>query len=226
MSSSPFDAAAIVQGVAAAVVLVGLVGLYLDRMSSISSNIESLSESVDSLNDEVSAVNLADMERDLTRMISKVEFVANGLAENSTPPTGQGTVYTELDDTGLTVGISYVTTQPRSHGSQTATTEGTSAGDGGPETVVEFEFDEEINMRALGDRLEDDDSVAEAAERLFGREIAFEPSSPFEFVVHFPTDDGDAVAEFLPQYLDRVDEHVDAHRAKKQSFESRIEDGL
>jgi hypothetical protein len=54
--------------------------------------------------------------------------------------------------------------------------------------------------------------------------------SPFEFVVGFPTDDGDAVAEFRPQYRDRIDEHVgehvDAHRAKKQSFESRIEDGL
>lgn len=227
MVLSGVDAGAVIQGAAVAVVLVGIVGLYLDRMSTISSNIESMSESVGSIDDEVSAVDLADMEKDLTKMISKVEFMANGLGNGSRPPTGEGTVYTELDETELTVGISYVTTHPNSHTTYIdSETQQEDDSYDGPETVVEFEFDEELNMRALGDRLGDDDELASIENELFSREIGFTVSSPFEFTIHFPTGDADIVADFIPRYLKRIDKHIDTHRERKESFESQIEDGL
>lgn len=211
------EPAAVVQGVVVAVTVLGLSVVYFDRLSRISHNVGEMTESVASIEDEVTAVDLTRMERTLT----KLDYTLDRRGEDVVH-SGEGTVFHTLERTGTEVGISYVTTHPAAREDDVGKAVGRERD--GPEVVVKVEFEDEVNVQALFDRLEADERLAEP-DCLDGA-VGVVPTSPFELVFRFPTDDHDTVAALLPEYLDVVDEHLADTAAETERIEARFEEQL
>lgn len=214
------EPAAVVQGVVVAVTVLGLSVVYFDRLSKISHNVGEMTEAVASIENEVTAVDLTRMERTLT----KLDYTLDRRGDDALH-AGEETVFHTLERTGTEVGISYVTTHPAARGDEIGLdAEAVGLERDGPEVVVKVEFEDEVNVQALFDKLGGDERVAGGDRFDAGVDVA--PASPFEVVFRFPTDDYDTAASLLAKYLDVIDEFLAETAAEKERIEARFEEKL
>lgn len=229
MTPIQLNVSAAVQAVIISVAILSIAIIYFDKISSISKDISKMAGSVNEIEGEVSSVELHEMEQTLTKTFTKIDYIVDQQSVHKngqqSMPTGSGTVYTKLEQTEIEVGISYVTTHPESKAQyhNLESDEIDNIDYDGPEIVIEVEFDEEINMQGLLDKLSADEDVVDLELEYIGREIGAKPTSPFELVFHIPTGDFETVSEFMPEYLCVVDKNISELRDEKSEIETMME---
>lgn len=217
------ETGAIIQGVVAAVVVLGAAIVYFDRISSLSSSLERLTNSVEAIEEDVAAVELTQMERTLT----KLDYAMDQTQEDSGFPSGEGTVYHELDKTGRKVGVSYVTTHPDKQAAEIPEeTEIAQENFEGRLTEIKTEFEDEVNMQALHDRIINNDEMAKIERKIVGFEVTMRINSPFEFTIKIPSTDGELIGEFVNEYLSKIDAILYDIETTTENVESEIEKSL
>lgn len=206
----------IVQGVVVAVAVVGAAVVYFDRLSHLSHDIRSMSESIDNIEEQALGVDLQEMEKSIT----KVEYAITQNNEQQGVHGGKNTVYHTLSRTGIEVAISYGTTHYDGEEDALMRDEWDVA------TVVDLEFNEQINSMALADELSTDEEITEFDKEKFGAEVGMTSQTPYEVRLYIPTEDLDKIADWLPTFLDRIDFHLDNIRDKTDEFDRKIGNNL
>lgn len=88
--------------------------------------------------------------------------------------------------------------------------------------VVNFEFDEQINTRAVVGLMNTDEELAKKEKELFGHEGIFSATSPYELTYSIACGDFDKIAEVIEQMVEYMDEYNQAHEQMVEDFDSAV----
>lgn len=230
---------AIVQGLAAAIVFLSLIALYIDRMSSISENLETISDSIENVRDDVHEVDLKHMERTNNKLES---FLDANLSQQYGNPSGnisgghggghggretggtgggttggQNSVEYRLEKTGIDVTISYVG-DPKWHAGLSSHGEWE-----GSETIFHIMFDEEVDTHGLLGLLVKDDRLGNIESNLFdGYPVRLTAESPFLISCAVPTEDLAKTSEWVAALLKEIDSNIEYINDLSETFDENI----
>ncbi|WP_410765780.1 hypothetical protein [Haloferax sp. DFSO60] len=214
---------AIVQGVAAAFVLVGLLVFYIDRMSKVSKSLENISGSVESVEEDIRRVDLKDMEKTITKLESFIEMqLQQGYGNGNSINGGPNSVETVLKKSGIGVTISYLG-DPSWHAGLNGREDYE-----GPETVFKIEFDEEVDTEAVIGRVTQDEELIRAEDEIFAETVPSRVTAHSPFVVSSsaPTDDQQIIAEWVSVLLDSIDEQIQFMKEERLNFDQIVEENI
>jgi hypothetical protein len=223
------NSAAIIQGVVAAVAVVGIIVLYVDRMGKISKDISSISNSIDDIettilqsdlervSNNVNSVNLEEMER----TINKLETYLDMELSDGYTPSGTNSVVYDLNDISLTLTISYIG-DPDWHNKLNHAENNWNEG----VTVFSIEFDRETDTHGIFGLLTQDEELEKIEYDLFGDEAIIDVRSPYKMVCGVNTGDFQLASDWIVTAVNKIEESELELRNKNQEFDRAVSDNL
>lgn len=212
----------VIQGLAAAGGILMLVVLYVDRMSTVSKSLDDLSDSMSDVRDDLHRVDLKEMEKTTNKLDTflKAELQQQYGPEN-TRTGGQNSVRHKLESVDIDITISYVG-DPDWHSGIRERDDWE-----GAETVFEIEFDEEVDTQGLVGMIAKDKALQGLDENVFkGDKTRITADSPFQISVAVPTSDMEISAEWIHDFLQRIDSHIEEMRSLSEQFDKAVENEL
>lgn len=162
-------------------------------------SLESVDDSVDNIEAAVTAVDLKGIEQAVERLL------ADSFGDGSLP-VGNSVRYT-LRESGVDVVISLVAV-------------------GDEATRVNVRFDEEVRSGAISDLLADDEDLARVEADLFDGRSSTSVPSPRQINFTVPTSNVDAVTQWVPATVGRLDEYILETSASAAEFDERVAEAL
>jgi len=215
------ETGAIIQGLITATIVVGLIVLYVDRMSNISNNLEDISASISQVNDDIRKVDLKSMEKTTNKLETFLEAELQQRYSGTTRTNGQNSVKYTLDSNDIDTTISWVGDPDWHSGLRSKDTHDKD------ETVFEIKFDKELDTQAITGRLITDENFAEFEENMFdGTPSRLLADSPYQISCAVPTSDIDEVGEYVGELVQKIDQHITFIRKNSEKFDKNIEQAL
>lgn len=213
------EVGAIVQGTVIAIAIIGLLVVYFDRMSTMSNNIGSLSNSIENVHEDIQEVDLKHMERTTNKLETFLEAELSAAYNGRNSTGGQNSVQHTLDQSDLSVVISYVG-NPEWHA-------GLTQGDADDEIVFQVKFDEEVDTQGLVGLLTRDRGLIEKDKELFNDDDPrITADSPFQMSAAVPTEDMDMAGEWVEVLVDSIDENVCYIRKQQNQFDKVLDERI
>lgn len=211
----------VIKGLVAAGAVIGLVALYVDRMSKISKNLDSLTDSIDEVHSDVSQVDLKHIEKTNNKLETYLDAeLQNQYAGGNGRTRGQQSVYFEFDDLNFGATVSYVG-DPSWHAGLTEHDD-----HDGSEIVFEIEFDEEVNTQGVIGMLANDDGLTEEEKNFFNSSCQprMQSHSPYMVSVATPTGDMSKAAEWAKIIVNEIEEKISKIRDYNAKFDQEMGD--
>lgn len=210
---------AVIQGVVAAGAILGLVVLYIDRMSTISKNLEQLTDTLAGVEDEVRQVDLKEMEKTSNKLETYLNMeLNNNYGPNGGANGGPNSVIVPLDELEMRATVSYVG-DPDWHAGISAHEDL----DGVTETIFRIEFNEEVDTHGLVGLLTGDDKLAEAEQNTFGEGATrFSADSPYLVTCSVPTDDLGEISDWIAEVLESCTRHIKRMTDHRAEFDNEV----
>lgn len=162
-------------------------------------SLEDVDDSVDNIEAAITAVDLKGIEEAVERLFT------DSFGEDSLP-IGNSVHYT-LDESGIEVAISLAAMDEHA-------------------TQVNFRFDKEIRTGAITDLLANDEELGQLEDRLFGEQSSIAVPSPRQLNFTVPTSDMDAITEWVPKMVDRMDDYILQTTESANEFDERVAEAL
>ena len=218
------DTNAIIQGIIAALVPLAVIVFYLDRMSSVSQNLESISNSMKDVHGDLQSVDLKDMEKTTNKLETflDAELQNRFTGRQNVVTGGQNSVVHRLNDLDIDVTVSYVG-DPDWHAGLRNHEEWD-----GEETIFNIEFDEEVDTQGLVGLLSQSGHLEKVEQQLFDAEFPsrMRADSPFQVSVAVPTSDLKEVSVWISEMLDEVESDIQQMRKLRRDFDENVADEL
>lgn len=163
-------------------------------------------ETLDGVDDSVNNIEAAITAVDLPGIQDAIEQLFTNTFDEDSLPIGNSVQYT-LDESGVEIAISL-------------------AAVGDDVTQVNIRFDKEVQIGSISEQLGKDTELAELEEGLFGRQPQIVVPSPRQLNYRIYSTDLDAVAEWVPEMVDRLDEYVVKTTESEQEFDEKVEEAL
>lgn len=173
-----------------------------DDMDEIAESVETLDEADDSVNNIEAAITAVD----LPGIQDAIEQLFTDTFDDDSLPIGNSVQYT-LDESGVEVAISL-------------------AAIGEEVTQVNIRFDREVQIGSISEQLSRDSELAELEEESFGSEPQIVTPSPRQLNYRIYSTDLDAIAEWVPEMVDKLDEYVVETTASERKFDEKVGEAL
>jgi len=207
---------AIVQGVVIAIAIIGLLVIYFDRMSTMSSNIGALSDSIENVHEDIQEVDLKHMERTTNKLETFLEAELSAAYNGRSSTGGQNSVRHTLDKSEVGIVISYIG-NPEWHA-------GLREGEVDGEIVFEVKFDEEVDTQGLVGLLTQDNQLTEKDRELFqGADPRVTADSPFQISAAVPTENMELAGKWADSLVDCIDENLCYIRNQQNQFDKALD---
>lgn len=219
----------IIKGLGSALVFLTLVAFYMDRMSTISNNLEKISDSMEKVHDDIQEVDLKKMETTSNKIETFVEAQLHNQFQQSQQQQaatqsfsgGQNSVEYQLPSAGIPVTISYVGS-PEWHVGLNAHSDVE-----GNETMFEIKFQEEVNTQGVVGKLTNDPALTAKERQLFGdNPTRLSAHSPYLITTSVPSEDLDDASRWADIILDKIDEKICDIRNLNENFDKKVEKRL
>lgn len=218
-----------IKGLVSALAFLSLVALYIDRMSTVSNNLEDISDSMEKVHEDIQAVDLKKMETTSNKIETFVDaqlhsrFQQNQQQQPATQnySGGQNSVEYQLPSSGIPVTISYVGSPDwhiglKSHSNVE-----------GNETMFEIKFQEEVNTQGVVGKLTNDPGLTAKERKLFGDDpTRLSAHSPYLITSSVPSEDMDDASIWANIILDKMDEKICEIRNLNETFDKEVEKRL
>lgn len=212
----------VVQGLVTALVVIALVVLYVDRMSTISHNLDNISSSMEKVHEDIQEVDLKKMETTNNKLETFLDAqLKSGYQQQAAFTGGQNSVEYELPRSEISVTVSYVGS-PEWHA-------GLKSLDGydGDETIFEIKFNEEVNTQGVVGMLVSDRELSEREYELFGdANTRLSAHSPYLITSSVPSGDLGMVSKWVEITLNKTDEKISEIRELNEEFDTEVIDQL
>lgn len=232
---------AITQGAVVAIAIVGLAVVYFDKLSTISGNLTRIADSMEDIDDtnfdqitnsveqidrKVTSVDLKEIERTTNRMKFFIDNQQNGSRTNA-----NNSVRYEFEDIDNIVSISfgeYAVRDSWQESAEISSKHGDLIEYDEPieYTSIEFEFFEEIDTLLVSEELTLDKDMYELESELFTQQVIINAHSPYEIEFDVPTRDLDAITEWIPTILEKIEKFQGDRNSDRQEFDDILEKKL
>jgi hypothetical protein len=219
------EVGAIIQGLLAAVAVVGLVVLYVDRMGKISKDISNMSDSIGEVESTVLQSDLKRVSNNVTsvnleyieRTINKLETYLDMELSSDYTPSGSSSVVYECSDIDLTLTISYIG-DPDWHGKLNYADKEWDDGI----TVFSIEFDRETDTHAIFGLLTQDEELEKIEQELFADEAIIDVRSPYKMICGVNTDDFQLASKWIEPAVSKIEQSELKLRDMNQQFDQAV----
>ncbi len=188
---------------------VAAAGRAPENIEDISDGMDEITESLEFLDDvdrSVNNIEAAITAVDLPGIQEAIEDLFKETFDEDSLPIGNSVHYT-LEDSGVEVAISL-------------------AAFGEGLAQVNIRFDQEVQIGSISQQLAEDDEMADFETRLFGSEPTILSPSPRQLNYKIASNDIDAVAEWIPEMVDKLDEYVIKTTESEKQFDEKVDDAL
>jgi len=190
--------------------------INVEQAGSVPKNVDQMTEGMEEINESIQ--QLQDVDRsvnnieaaitavDLPGIQKAIERLFTDNFDDENLPIGNSVHY-ELDQSDIEVAISL-------------------AAMGENMTQVNIRFSEEVQIGSITEQLSQDEYLAELEERLFGREPQILSPSPRQINYQIRSTDMDAIADWVPEMVDRLDNYVVKTTESEKEFDEKVGEAL
>lgn len=171
----------------------------VSRLTQIPSDIDDVRDSIGNIEEAVTSVDFREMQ-------NKIEQILRGIGDGGELPTPNSVRY-DLPESGSAVTISI-------------------SGKSESAAQVNFRFDEDLKVRLLADLITEDEELSQLEMDLFGAEPSLRVPSPRQVNFVIPSGDIDAIAEWVPEMVERLDQYIVETADMEEEFDERVGEAL